>query len=43
MDDGSGNRFGRHLLRGYYFNKMPMDLAMCSWVKFLSSLSFFIL
>lgn len=27
MDDGSGNRFGRHLLRGYYFNKMPSDLA----------------
>jgi N-acetylglucosamine kinase-like BadF-type ATPase len=27
MDDGSGNRFGRHLLRGYSFNKMPKDLA----------------
>jgi N-acetylglucosamine kinase-like BadF-type ATPase len=27
MDDGSGNRFGRHLLRGYYFNQMPADLA----------------
>jgi len=27
MDDCSGNRFGRHLLRGYYFNKMPIDLA----------------
>jgi len=27
MDDGSGNRFGRLLLRGYYFNKMPKDLA----------------
>jgi N-acetylglucosamine kinase-like BadF-type ATPase len=27
MDDGSGNRFGRHLLRGYYFNTMPKDLA----------------
>ncbi|WP_396138191.1 N-acetylglucosamine kinase [Flavobacterium sp.] len=27
MDDCSGNRFGRHLLRGYYFNKMPKDLA----------------
>jgi N-acetylglucosamine kinase-like BadF-type ATPase len=27
MDDGSGNRFGRHLLRGYFFNKMPADLA----------------
>lgn len=27
MDDCSGNRFGRHLLRGYYFNKMPKVLA----------------
>jgi len=27
MDDCSGNRFGRHLLRGYFFNKMPEDLA----------------
>jgi len=27
MDDCSGNRFGRHLLRGYYFNKMPAKLA----------------
>lgn len=27
MDDCSGNRFGRHLLRGYYFGKMPQDLA----------------
>lgn len=27
MDDCSGNRFGRHLIRGYYFNKMPQDLA----------------
>jgi N-acetylglucosamine kinase-like BadF-type ATPase len=27
MDDCSGNRFGRHLLRGYYFNKMPADLS----------------
>lgn len=27
MDDCSGNRFGRHLLRGYYFNQMPTDLA----------------
>jgi N-acetylglucosamine kinase-like BadF-type ATPase len=27
MDDCSGNRFGRHLLRGYYFNKMPPELA----------------
>lgn len=28
MDDCSGNRFGRHLLRGYFFNKMPEDLAI---------------
>ncbi len=27
MDDGSGNRFGRLLLRGYFFNKMPKELA----------------
>lgn len=27
MDDCSGNRFGRHLLRGYYFDKMPKELA----------------
>ncbi|MBC7524003.1 MAG: N-acetylglucosamine kinase [Flavobacterium sp.] len=27
MDDCSGNRFGRHLLRGFYFNQMPGDLA----------------
>lgn len=27
MDDCSGNRFGRHLLRGYYFNQMPSDMA----------------
>ena len=27
MDDCSGNRFGRHLLRGYYFNQMPTELA----------------
>ena len=27
MDDCSGNRFGRHLIRGYYFNKMPAELA----------------
>jgi len=27
MDDCSGNRFGRHLLRGYYFNSMPAELA----------------
>ncbi len=28
MDDCSGNQFGRHLIRGYYFNKMPKDLAL---------------
>jgi len=27
MDDGSGNRFGRKLIRSYYFNKMPDHLA----------------
>jgi len=27
MDDGSGNRFGRKLIREYYFNKMPKHLA----------------
>jgi len=28
MDDCSGNRFGRHLIRGYYFNRMPKELAI---------------
>ena len=27
MDDGSGNFFGRKLLRDYYFHKMPQDLG----------------
>lgn len=27
MDDCSGNRFGRELIRGYYFSKMPENLA----------------
>jgi len=27
MDDCSGNRFGRELIRAYYFNKMPQPLA----------------
>lgn len=27
MDDCSGNRFGRHMLRAFYFNKMPKELA----------------
>ncbi len=27
MDDCSGNRFGRDLIRAYYFNKMPAKLA----------------
>lgn len=28
MDDGSGNYFGRKLIRDYYFNKMPGDLGI---------------
>ncbi len=27
MDDGSGNYFGRQLLRDYYFNKIPKEMA----------------
>lgn len=27
MDDCSGNRFGRELIRSYYFNKMPQHLV----------------
>ena len=27
MDDCSGNQFGRQLIRGYYFKKMPAELA----------------
>ena len=27
MDDASGNRFGRHLIRTYYFNAMPEEMA----------------
>lgn len=27
MDDCSGNRFGRELIRAYYFRKMPVDLS----------------
>lgn len=27
MDDCSGNRLGRHLIRGYYFSKMPTEMA----------------
>lgn len=27
MDDCSGNQFGRHLIRSYYFNTMPKELA----------------
>lgn len=27
MDDGSGNYYGRQLLRDYYFNKIPPELA----------------
>ncbi|MEO1011944.1 MAG: N-acetylglucosamine kinase [Bacteroidota bacterium] len=28
MDDGSGNFFGRKLIRDYYYHKMPQDLGM---------------
>jgi hypothetical protein len=28
MDDCSGNVFGKELIRKYYFNKMPKDLAL---------------
>jgi hypothetical protein len=28
MDDGSGNFFGRKLIRDYYFHKMPQALAI---------------
>lgn len=28
MDDCSGNQLGRQLLRSYYFNKMPQNLAL---------------
>lgn len=28
MDDCSGNRFGKRLLRAYYFNKMPDELRL---------------
>ena len=28
MDDGSGNFFGRKLVRDYYYHKMPQDLAI---------------
>lgn len=28
MDDGSGNYFGRKLIRDYYFHKMPQELGM---------------
>ncbi len=28
MDDGSGNFFGRKLIRDYYFHKIPQDLAI---------------
>ena len=27
MDDASGNQFGRHLIRAYYFNAMPEEMA----------------
>jgi hypothetical protein len=28
MDDGSGNFFGRKLIRDYYFHKIPQDLSI---------------
>jgi len=28
MDDASGNYYGKQLLRDYYFNRMPKDLAL---------------
>ena len=28
MDEGSGNFFGKQLIRSYYFNSMPKDLAI---------------
>ena len=28
MDDGSGNFFGRKLIRDFYYHKMPQDLAL---------------
>lgn len=28
MDDCSGNVFGKELIRAYYFNKMPKELAL---------------
>ena len=28
MDDCSGNRVGRHIIRGYYFNEMPLELRV---------------
>jgi N-acetylglucosamine kinase-like BadF-type ATPase len=28
MDEGSGNYFGKELLKSYYYNKMPADLKM---------------
>jgi hypothetical protein len=28
MDDCSGNVFGKELIRKYYFNKMPRELAI---------------
>ncbi len=34
MDDASGNQFGRQLIRGYYFNQMPKELALDFEKKF---------
>lgn len=40
MDDCSGNRFGNHLLRYYYFNQMPQELAKNFEVKYDLSADF---
>jgi N-acetylglucosamine kinase-like BadF-type ATPase len=34
MDDCSGNRFGRELIRSYYFGKMPADLAVIFEIQY---------
>jgi hypothetical protein len=26
MDEGSGNKFGKELLKSYYYNQLPSDL-----------------
>lgn len=34
MDEGSGNFFGKQLLRGYYFNEMPQHLSKQFEIEF---------